>query len=180
MIYQMLSSIFQHYESNLSVAQAHGIAVAMLCVKGQSDSINWLKEIFEEHVLVTEEHKRQLCNLFEQTRDLLNPDESMFEFDLWLPDNVSLFEKTTALINWCEGFLWGMAYTRSQGDWQGETPGILRDMVEFTKLDKRDEEDNDDDEAAFIQIHEYLRAAVLIVYDELNTTTHSEQSRRSS
>jgi uncharacterized protein YgfB (UPF0149 family) len=52
--------------------------------------------------------------------------------------------------------------------WSKEIEGILKDMVEFTKLDAEVEADSDEDEEAFMQIHEYLRAAVLIVRDELN------------
>jgi len=170
MAYQLLSSIFQRYDSDLSVAQAHGMATAMLCVDGHSDAINWLNEIFDVQDQPIEEDKVLIINLFEQTRKLLNPDadESLFEFDLFLPENVDLSEQAITLANWCEGFLWGIGYSQSKADWQEETDGILRDMVAFTKLDNDIEEDNDDDEAAFIQIHEYLRAAVLIIRDELN------------
>ena len=168
MAYQVLSSIFQRYDSDLSAAEAHGIATAMLCVNTQCDFANWLKEIFEEETTLAEDDQDVLNRLFEQTRTLLNPDESVFEFDLFLPENTHLSEQVTALSQWCQGFLWAIGYNRSQGDWPGETNGILRDMVEFTKLDDNAEDDNDEDEDAFIQIHEYLRAAVLIIRDELN------------
>jgi uncharacterized protein YgfB (UPF0149 family) len=174
MAYQILSSIFQPYNSDLSVAQAHGMATAMLCVDDHSDSINWLNEIFEAHEQPIEEDKAQIINLFEQTRKLLNPDESLFEFDLFLPENVDLSEQAITLANWCEGFLWGIGYAQSKADWKEETDGILRDMVAFTKLDSDVEDDNDDDEAAFIQVHEYLRAAVLIIRDELNSDSNSQ------
>ena len=172
MAYQSLSSIFQRYNSDLSVAQSHGMATAMLCVNGRSDSINWLNEIFEAHEQLIEEDKAQIVNLFEQTRSLLDPDDSLFEFDLFLPENVDLSEQAVTLANWCEGFLWGIGYSQSKADWQEETDGILRDMVAFTKLDNEVEDDND--EAAFIQIHEYLRAAVLIVRDELSSASNSQ------
>jgi uncharacterized protein YgfB (UPF0149 family) len=165
MIYQALSDIFQHYESDLSVAEAHGIATAMLCVKGHTDAINWLKEIFDEDLLIIEEHKILLAELFEQTRTLLNPDQSTFEFDLLLPETQTLSQQAIALISWCQGFLSGIGFTRSSVDRRGEINSILADMVEFTKLDYED-----DNEMAFMQIHQYLRAAVLIVRDEFNPT----------
>ena len=168
MAYQTLSSIFQRYNSDLSVAQAHGMATAMLCVDGHSDAINWLNEIFEAHESLIEEDKAQIVNLFEQTRKLLEPDDSFFEFDLFLPENIDLSEQAIALASWCEGFLWGIGYAQSKVNWQEETDGILRDMVAFTKLDSDVEDDNDDDESAFIQVHEYLRTAVLMVRDELS------------
>lgn len=174
MAYQTLSTIFQRYDSDLDPAEAHGIATAMLCVDGHSDCANWFREIFDDEFRVVEEDKTILIDLFEQTRKLLNPDETVFEFDLFLPQDEDLSEQATTLANWCKGFLWGIGYSKSQGDWQGDTDGILRDMVEFTKLDEDVEDDNDDDEDAFIQIHEYLRAAVLIIRDELNQHSDSQ------
>jgi uncharacterized protein len=74
-----------------------------------------------------------------------------------------------ALSDWCQGFLWGIGHAQNtSAQWSKEMGGILKDMVEFTKLDTEIEEDNDEDEEALIQIHEYLRAAVLIIRDELN------------
>ena len=174
MAYQILNSIFQRYDSDLEPVEAHGIASAMLCVDGHSDGINWLKEIFDDEIALTEEDKEVLTELFEQTRKLLDPDESTFEFDLFLPNDFTLSEQAIMLANWCKGFLWGIGYSKSQGDWQGETDSILRDMVEFTKLDHDLEDDNDEDEEAFIQIHEYLRAAVLIIRDELDQHSKSK------
>ncbi|NOQ35796.1 MAG: UPF0149 family protein [Methylococcaceae bacterium] len=174
MAYQALSSIFQRYDSDLTPAEAHGIATAMLCVNRQCESANWFSEVFEDVHSVIEDDRSVLVDLFEQTRKLLDPDESVFEFDLFLPQDADLAQQAASLANWSKGFLWGIGYSRSKGDWQGETDGILRDMVEFTKLDIEVEDDDDEDEDAFIQIHEYLRAAVLIVRDELNQ--HSDSS----
>lgn len=168
MAYQVLSSIFQRYGSDLSAAEGHGIATAMLCVNGQCNFVGWINEVFEDEAAIVEDDKTVLNNLFEQTRKLLDPEESVYEFDLFLPENATLQELAQALSEWCQGFLWGIGYTRSQGDWPGDTDGILRDMVEFTKLDNDVEDDNDEDEDAFIQLHEYLRVAVLTVRDELN------------
>lgn len=173
MAYQILSSIFQRYDSDLTPAEAHGIATAMLCVNGQCESAGWFSEVFDDVQSIVEEDRAVLIDLFEQTQKLLDPDESVFEFDLFLPADVNLPQQAAALANWCKGFLWGIGYARSQGDWQGETDGILRDMVEFTKLDIEIEDNDDEDEDAFIQIHEYIRAAVLIVRDELNQNSDS-------
>ncbi|MDQ7089387.1 MAG: UPF0149 family protein [Methylococcales bacterium] len=167
MAYQTLSSIFQRYNSELSVAEAHGMATAMLCVDAQSDVNQWMREVFDDDAGLVEEDEWMSRELFEQTRNLLNPEESLFEFDLFLPEHVELSEQATAIINWSQGFLLGIGYSDSQREWQGETQGILRDMVEFTKLDAAIEDD-DDDEEAYMQIHEYLRAAVLTIRDELN------------
>jgi hypothetical protein len=168
MAYQIINEIFQQHDSGIGAAEAHGIATAMLCVDARADVNNWLDELFDDEVELLEEDKTALIALFDRTRLLLNPDETEFEFDLLFPANDDLQEHVQALNDWCQGFLWGIGYSHSDANWSGETNGILKDMVEFTKLDTDVEDDNDEDEEAFIQLHQYLRAAVLIIRDELN------------
>ncbi len=175
MAYQEINEIFQQHDSGTNSAEAHGIATAMLCVDARANANTWLEQLFEDDVDLLEEDKAALLTLFERTRLLLNPDETEFRFDLLLPDNDDLQEHVIALSDWCQGFLWGIGYSHSAADWSGETNGILKDMVEITKIDQDVDEENDEDEEAFIQLHEYLRAAVLIIRDELsqqNSTTH--------
>jgi uncharacterized protein YgfB (UPF0149 family) len=173
MAYQLLSSIFQRYNSDFSVAQAHGMAAALLCVDGHSDAINWLNEVFDLPADLTEEDKAPIITLFEQTRTLLNPKASDFEFDLFLPENIDLSEQAKSLAQWCEGFLWGIGCAQSKTEGQVETDGILRDMVAFSKLNSEVDNHDDDDETAFMQIQCYLSAAVLIIRDELSSTSNS-------
>lgn len=167
MAYQVISEIFQQYDGGTSAAEAHGMATAMLCVDARADANGWLDELFNDDVGLLEENKAALVALFERTRLLLNPDETEFAFDLLFPENDDLQEHLLALSDWCLGFLWGIGYSHSAANWSGETNGILKDMVEITKLEHNVEEDNDEDEEAFMQLHQYLRAAVLIIRDEL-------------
>ena len=169
MSYQILNDIFHHHEADSSVAEAHGIATAMLCIKNQSESFEWLNTLFDENTQLTEEDRSLLVNLFEQTRSLLKPEDSLFEFDLLLPEEEDLSEQISALMMWCQGFLWWMGCaTQQSDDWQDETKEILRDMIEFTKLESAVENDDEEAENAFMEIHEYLRSAVLIIRDEIN------------
>lgn len=170
MAYQEINEIFQQHDSATSAAEAHGIATAMLCVDARADINSWLDQLLEDDVDLVEEDKAALLALFERTRLLLAPEETEFEFDLLLPDNDDLQEHAVALSDWCQGFLWGIGYSHSAADWSGETNGILKDMVEISKLDQDINEESDEDEEAFIQLHEYLRAAVLIIRDELSQT----------
>ena len=176
MAYQEINEVFQHYAIETPPAEAHGIATALLCVDIQATVDNWLAQLFEEEIAFDEDDKATLIASFERTRTLLNPDKTGFEFDLLLPENTDLQDLALSLSEWCQGFLWGIGYAHSEGNWSGETQGILKDMVEITKLDPDIQTENDDDEEAFMQLHEYLRAAVLIIRDELSdlasTTTH--------
>ncbi|MCK5872536.1 MAG: UPF0149 family protein [Methylococcales bacterium] len=170
MSYQILNDIFQQHKTDTSVAEAHGIATAMLCSNPQSESYEWLNTLFDENTQITADDRSLLVNLFEQTQSLLIPEDSQFEFDLLLPEGDDLSEIISALMQWCQGFLWAMGCASLPDKGQDDTKEILRDMIEFTKLDSAVENDDDDAENAFMEIHQYLRAAVLIIRDDINST----------
>jgi len=77
--------------------------------------------------------------------------------------------KSTALIQWCQGFLFGMGRVQTTSEWPGEIDEILKDIIEFTKLDPDiDEDDAEQAENDLTEIQEYLRAAVMLIRSELN------------
>jgi uncharacterized protein YgfB (UPF0149 family) len=117
--------------------------------------------------VLIDEDKTILLALFEQTRKLLSDEEDGFRYDLFLPgEDEPLNEQLEALRSWCEGFLFGVGYSRSSSDWPGETGEIMKDLVEFTKLDADIDEQMDEDDAALIEIQEYIRVAVMMVKEQ--------------
>jgi len=167
MAYQTINNIFQKNESDLSAAEAHGLATGMLCIENQTEVASWLSQLLEDDVVLIDEDKSVLVTLFEQTRKLLNDEDDGFRYDLFLPgDDEALSKKLEAMCSWCEGFLFGVGYSRSSSDWPGETGEIMKDIVEFTKLDADVDEEEDEDESALIEIQEYLRVAVMMVKEQ--------------
>jgi uncharacterized protein YgfB (UPF0149 family) len=168
MTYQVINIICNQSDAALSAAEAHGIATGMLCINAQTKSDRWLAELFRNVIPVNEEEKQQLIRLFEETGELLASDQ--FEFELFLPeDNTLLTEQVMALKSWCQGFLYGVGSAYSDFNLTGDAGEILKDIAEFTKLDI--EAEGEEDEAAFIEITEYLRSAVLLLREELNVKT---------
>jgi hypothetical protein len=160
MTYQVINAIVVQGDAELSAAHAHGMATGMLCVNEQTQSSEWLTELFLHATPATDEDRTTLVHLFEETQRLLASDE--FEFDLLLPDDEALLsEQVEALTYWCQGFLLGVGFTHAAADWSKETTEILKDIVEFTKLDT--EAEGEEDESDFMEIAEYLRSAVLLL-----------------
>jgi yecA family protein len=166
MTYPIINEIVIQSDPELSAAQAHGVATGMLCVNEQAQSTEWLTELFRNDEPVSDEDKSALVHLFEETRSLLSSED--FEFDLFLPDDedASLSERVEALTYWCQGFLLGVGVARAASDWPREVTEILKDIVEFTKLDT--EAEGEEDENDFTEIIEYIRSAVLLLRSELN------------
>ncbi len=166
MSYQIINEILQQHGSDLEAAQAHGIASALLCVDPNAQGVTWLAQIINEDRFLLEEEKATLVDLFELTRTFLQPEQAGFDFDLLLPSDEDLQEQAITLSQWCEGFLWGIGYATANAPTTPEITAILREIIEFTKLDTDIEDENEEDAEAFMQIHQYLRAAVLIIRDE--------------
>jgi hypothetical protein len=163
-MYQAISEIMERLDAETGAAETHGIATGMLTVETRIDAGNWLGELVTANAGLSTAEEQLLLDLFELTRRQLIDAEDEFAFDLCLPDlDDPLPEQAEALRCWCIGFLFGIGYEQSGGDWPGETAEILRDLIEFTKIET---DIHDDDEAgALIEIQEYIRAAVFVVRD---------------
>ena len=187
MTYQIINAILVENAVELSAAQAHGIATGMLCVNEQAGSSAWLAELFGETAMSADERVTDmdgffspgtagiyqdeqplpgaaLVYLFDRTQHLLGSDE--FEFDLFLPDDDTLLsERLEALTEWCRGYLLGVSFTDTAAEWSKEVREILKDIIEFTKLDT--EAEGEEDENNFMEITEYIRTAVLLLRGNL-------------
>lgn len=171
MTYQIVDTIITNIEPAVTAAEAHGMATGILCIDNRADAMTWLNELFQDTVALLEEDKNTLLSLFEQTQELIDGEE--FEFDLFIPDDsFSLKEQTEGLRDWSKGFLLGVGYSTDETTWPGETEEILKDIVEFSKVDTDIEEENGDHENALMEVHEYLRAAVMLFrteFDDFNS-----------
>lgn len=166
MTYSTINSLFSSQDGALNAAEAHGIAVGMLCVDLQTSASNWMSEIVRDNDAIDSDDRELLASLFESTRGSLQDDD--YAFDLLLPDaEEPLPYQAAAMRDWCQGFLFGIGYSRSKGEWPGECGEILQDIVEISRLDSA--AGGEEEENAFTQIHEYLRAAVLIIAQEFNS-----------
>lgn len=166
MSYLDVNSIILQKDAAESAAEVHGVAVAMLCLDPKTEVGSWLSEAIFSEADLLEDDKFMLMNLFEQSKELMASDEYLF--DLFLPDEeASIRERGLALMQWCQGFLFGMGRIESKMAWPADVDEILKDIVEFTKLDT-DIEDEEEVEGALMEIHEYLRASVMLIRSELN------------
>ncbi|MDD2724615.1 MAG: UPF0149 family protein [Methylovulum sp.] len=161
------------HSPDLNAAEAHGMAAGLLCVNPQTTSAYWLEELLDEGQSLQAEASQLLVRLFEETRRLLASES--FEFDLLLPDDDELLSgRLLALKSWCQGFLFGIGCGQIRKALGGDAQSILKDVAEFTRLDTNAE--GEEDEAAFAEITEYLRSAVMLLRDELederDTTIH--------
>ena len=168
MSYSEVNSIILQRDAAESAAEVHGIATAMLCLDPATDASSWMAEAFFEDAHLLEDDKYALINLFDETKELLAGDE--FLFDLYLPDEEesSLAVRCMALVQWCRGFLFGLGRASNSQQWSSDAQDIIKDVVEFTKLDADIEEEDNEMESSLVEIQEYLRASTMLIRSELS------------
>ncbi|MEI6746095.1 MAG: UPF0149 family protein [Methylococcaceae bacterium] len=168
MSYTTIDAILVQYDAELSAAEAHGMASGLLAINGKFSNQSWLNELLQNTPPINREHNVELIGLFDDTQGVLAHDE--FEFELFLPEDEEsdLVERVDALRQWCKGFLFGVGFANTATTFSVQTQEILKDVAEITKLDTDIELEDEEAENDFMELTEYLRAAVLALRDEFN------------
>ncbi|HXC60189.1 MAG TPA: UPF0149 family protein [Steroidobacteraceae bacterium] len=148
-------------------AEAHGTLVGSLCATPCSLN-DWLAEILPEGR--ADEHcSASLQAIFNSTSSALG--EGTLGFQPLLPcDEASIDDRTSALGEWCQGFLYGLsagAMLPDADSLQGEAAEVLRDMTEITHVDVDPEDDPETNEAAYAELVEFVRVGVQLLYEHL-------------
>lgn len=172
--YNELNDLLRLCGATRDAAQAHGLLSARLAVTGADDGGVGIGQVLEEIGFGTM-HRPQcedvLAALFRETHIRLSDRQS--EFEPLLPgDDDDTAVRAAALANWCEGFLHGLVSAAAGGDLQQRLAsepiaGIIRDMLQITRAAADGGSDTEEDEAAYIELVEYLRVAVQLVYEDL-------------
>jgi len=117
--------------------------------------------------------------LYSVTATALEGEE--FAFMPLLPaDDEDIGVRTTALANWCEGFLTGFAYCIAAADTAGgalsqEAGEVLRDIAAMAQAEADAGENTDEAEGSFTELVEYLRVAVANIFLECSATGRDQR-----
>lgn len=108
-----------------------------------------------------------LATLHETTLTQLR--DSGFVFQLLLPDDDDPLEmRTQSLAAWCQGFLAGLGLSGLAGETRlsADTNDAIRDLAAIAQADE-DPDDNEENEASFFELVEYVRMATLLVFADV-------------
>lgn len=169
--YDELSLALLKTTLKLHPSQVHGLSCGMLCGEKANESV-W-EELVTGSVSDKQEAQKAhilLKSLFEISKKQL--EDFLFEFELLLPaDSQNLTMRAEALTLWCQGFLTGLKMVKIPiiNREPGEMSEAINDIVEIAKMNYEDVVDSDEDEAAYIELVEFIRMAVILIYqDEKN------------
>ena len=170
--YAELNEALSTAQSGYQASQVHGLLCGLLCGNPETHP-EW-----ERLVLGPKKSKlvhALLQSMYEVSAKQLQ--EFSFEFHLLLPDDdQDIHVRTEALGLWCQGFLTGLKLTQIAiaNREPGEVTDALNDIIEIAKINYEDTEENDDNEGAYLELMEYVRLAVLMIYQELRQEPRSK------
>ena len=151
-------------------SEAHGLLAGIICAGGKSAPELWQTHMLGENTLsaAAVEVRGQLVALHADILRQFNDDA--FGFDLLLPDDdAPLSLRTEALSHWCGGFLYGLALGgfREETGMPDNVSEVMKDFYEISHARFAYEATDDADEAAYMEIVEYVRMSVLLLHEEL-------------
>jgi hypothetical protein len=174
----MPSNVFQDLDETLrragaacDAAESHGMLCGALCA-GLDSNQAWIDHILDDASGSAEAQqacRRNLTALRDSTHALLAG--ASLEFTPVLPDDqTGLADRTDALGEWCQGFLFGLGLAGARlkpVEMSEETNEVLKDLGQIAQAGFEGDEDSDEDETAYTEVVEYVRVGVQLLYEEL-------------
>ena len=153
-----------------NAAEGHGILCGLYCATGTINYLLWEQEVTGSSEL-DEESRDVLADLYAQTCEQL--DNQDFSFSLLLPSDKQALEKRTAALGyWCQGFYFGLLLGGS-GElmaYSQEVREFTQDITEIAQISRYQLHASEQDEKAYMELVEYVRAGVQLTKEELDPT----------
>lgn len=172
--YSELSLVLKKTALKLPPSQVHGLICGILCGNASKDTA-W-ESLITGNDPEAGTHEI-LQNLYEGSMKELQ--DFLFEFQLLLPtDKSDLPKRAESLTLWCQGFLTGLKLVDIPivGRKPGEITEFINDLIEIAKMNYEQVISSEEDETAYIELVEYVRMGVIMIYQEIHTPAKTESS----
>ena len=176
--YMALSSALRRINSQLSAAECHGLIAGALNTQNTASIARFFTDDAES--LQQDSEFAELISQLVQVSSEGYKDED-FNFRLLLPDDtVPLLEKSRALAEWCGGYVMGLLESGLQefDKLPEDAAEVAKDLVEISQLNVSADVSGTDSD--LMQLEEYVRVGVQIIYAELTRGGSSDEDARDS
>lgn len=163
--YLDLSQVLSQTALQLHSSQAHGLICGLLC-GNPKNTVAWKALVTGSKE--TQEAHHLLQALYDVSAKQL--DDVLFDFQMVLPpDSEGLPARAEALTLWCQGVLTGLKLTQVQmmGREPSEMTEAINDLIEIAQMNFEEVVSSEEDESAYAELVEYVRVAVILIYQEL-------------
>ena len=172
-----LEELLYRIDAAMGAADAHGALCGMLCARGTIELSEWIDHVIGEQEQGNEllhDVVHKLSELHQSTLEMMNDATGDFKL-LLMDDEDPLTERVETLAAWWQGFIYGLAAggIKEGSELPEDTAELLKDMIEISRAGHDvddtgvEESDDNDDEEAYMEIEEYVRMGVLLIYEEL-------------
>jgi uncharacterized protein YgfB (UPF0149 family) len=155
----------------IELSECHGAACGLICRHPHSQADLFLSLLNSLELLKDPEQSlaEQLVELYQATVSQLEDDQ--LRLVIWLPDDDEpLEDRTEALARWCTGFLAGLGSGSefNEDTLSEDVTAALSDIQQIAMAEMTSDGDSDEEEAALIEIIEYIRVVTLMMKEELS------------
>ena len=183
-----LEDMLFHLDAALGAMESHGALCGMLCAQGATEASQWMLHVLGEHEESSQDLQavgKELLKIHEISVEQMNNHE--IDFELMLPDDDdSLEDRVEGLGTWCQGFVYGLATGGIKEDTvlPENSKELIKDILEISRagymaddeaeLAASEEGSHEEDEVAFMEVSEYVRIGILLIYEELQPLQSSQ------
>ncbi len=160
-----------------SPSELHAQASAVLCVSQAASFDFWLRQMVNEYCVKNPQDanfKMVMSAVFDYAKDQLKKDD--YSYQLLLPqDNSSLADRVAVLSEYVATFLSALGTAGMvETNLSKEGAEFLRDMEQIARIEN-DADEVTGEELDFVEITEYVRTGVMMLFIELNgAAAHSK------
>jgi uncharacterized protein YgfB (UPF0149 family) len=168
--FPVLARALESAGSPLGAAEFHGGLCGVLCAAGPEAVGAWLGQSTAE--------LQEICAELQSASWTALAGGEMAFTPLLPNDDTALPERVRALAAWCAGFVSGLGSGGASFDGaesgSDEVGEVVGDLIEIGKasLDVEAADDDEDAEAAYAEVAEFVRVGVQIVFEELGRKLH--------
>jgi uncharacterized protein len=169
--YYSLDDALARAQTSMDPSDCHGLLAGLICAAGFADPRLWMAEVFEDYNPKDKpqaEAFRLVQALYEDELARMNSPD--LDFSLLLPDDEdALRDRVASLGSWCGGFLSGLGLggVKEQAQLPEEISELIDDFSQITRVDFDLDSPDEEEQAAFEEVVEYVRIGVLFVNEEL-------------
>lgn len=178
--FESLALVLEQANAGCSAAEFHGLMTGLLA-GGARLNRHMLIKVLETHAdanrAFVEAEQSGLWQLHLQTLEDLGNSELVFQ-PLLPDDEEDLALRVTGLSDWCQGFLVGFGTAIRPDDARIHEESIretLQDIVHVSHVDASAQDNDEGDENAYAELYEFVRMAVIHLFEELAPPEESRQ-----
>lgn len=171
-IYGRLKRILNQFDCDVGASEAHGILFGLITGPKTYEEELWLSCLADPESFSRESLDSDSLKFFtllsKITLEVVREASGVF---ILLPqDNVQLSVRVSEFSQWCQGYLFGLGISGFSRDNISTEDGLsfLADIERFCRVDAALAE-NEEGEKALMELQEYTRVGIMIVYEELRT-----------